>query len=288
MLLLEFVGDLGGEGGEGNVAPAQFLSRFLVQRRGERQYGKPMIWSLLLAVLGAIVGSFLATIVVRWPEGRRVRDGRSACDACGATLRATELVPLASAIVQRGRCRRCDARIDPRHIWIEFGCTLIGVAAGYVAPGPVGAAGAMFGWLLLTLAALDVAALWLPDALTGALALAGVATGALGVIPAIEDRLIGGAIGFASLWAIARGYRLMRGRDGLGGGDPKLFGAIGLWLGWRLLPGVMLLAALVGLGAVLAARLTGREVAADAKLPFGAFLAIAAYPAWLMMIGLGA
>lgn len=245
-----------------------------------------MIWPVLLAALGAIAGSFLATIVVRWPEGRRVSDGRSACDACGATLRAIELVPLLSALVQRGRCRRCGARIDPRHPRIELGCALIGAAAGYVAPGPVGAAGALFGWLLLTLAALDAAALWLPDALTGTLALTGVAAGALGVAPALDERLIGGAAGFLSLWAIARTYRLVRGREGLGGGDPKLFGAIGLWLGWRLLPAVMLLAALVGLGAVLVMRLSGREVSADLKLPFGAFLAIAAYPAWLMMIGL--
>lgn len=245
------------------------------------------IWPIWLAVAGAIVGSFLATIVIRWPEGRGVTVGRSACDSCGRTLGAVELVPLLSALAQRGRCSACGAAIDRRHWQIELGCALIGGLAGYIAPGVVGVAGAVFGWLLLTLAALDIAVLWLPDVLTGALALAGLAAGALGVAPPLEERVIGGIAGFASLWLIARLYRAFRGREGLGGGDPKLLGAIGLWLGWRLLPAVVSLAALVGLGLALFAHLRGRALPGDVKLPFGAFLAIAAYPAWLMMIGIG-
>lgn len=241
------------------------------------------IWPLLLALLGAIIGSFLATLLVRWPEERSVLGGRSACDGCGRTLAAWELVPLASAALLHGRCRTCDATIDWRHPAMEIGCAAIGAVTGLVAPGLTGAAGAVFGWLLLTLAALDWAELWLPDPLTGVLALTGLAS-TLVAPPALVDRLIGGAAGFASLWAIATGYRALRGREGLGGGDPKLFGAIGLWLGWRLLPTVLLLAALVGLGVVLFQYLRGRSVAADQALPFGAFLAVAAYPAWLAMI----
>ena len=246
------------------------------------------IWPILLALAGAIAGSFLATIVIRWPEGRGVTAGRSACDSCGRTLTAPELVPLVSAMLLRGRCRNpvCGKPIDPRHWQIELGCALIGVAAGYVAPGVEGAFGALFGWLLLTLAALDVAALWLPDVLTGTLALLGLAAGALGVMPSLEERVIGGAAGFASLWLIARLYRVVRGHEGLGGGDPKLLGAIGLWLGWRLLPAVVTLAALIGLGLALFERVRGQALPANAKLPFGAFLAVAAYPAWLMMIGM--
>lgn len=242
-----------------------------------------LMWPVLLAGLGAIAGSFLATIVVRWPQGRSVRSGRSACDACGRTLRAAELVPLASALVLRGRCRGCGARIDPRHPTIELGCAALGAAAGVVAPGAAGVAGALFGWLLLTLAALDWAELWLPDALTGTLALAGLAATPWAP-PELTERLIGGAAGFVTLWAIGAGYQALRGRQGLGGGDPKLFGAIGLWLGWRLLPVVLMLAALVGLGVVLVWRLRGGVVPADEALPFGAFLAVAAYPAWLAMI----
>lgn len=244
-------------------------------------------WPLGLGVLGAIFGSFIAALVIRWPEGRSVLAGRSVCDACGRTLGPTELVPLASALWLRGRCRTCRAPIDPRHWQIELAAAAIGVLAGIAVPGPVGLAGAIFGWLLLALAALDIAAFWLPDLLTAALALAGIATALLGVAPSLEDRAIGGAGGFAVLWLIAAGYRALRHRDGLGGGDPKLFGAIGLWIGWRMLPIVLLLASLTGLALVLARLAAGGRIRADDRMPFGALLAIAAYPAWLVMLALG-
>ncbi|MEG3085313.1 prepilin peptidase [Sphingomonas sp. PB2P12] len=242
-------------------------------------------WTALLGVLGAILGSFIAALVMRWPDGRSVMQGRSVCDSCGRTLRAVELVPLLSAVVLRGRCRGCGVAIGPVHWRIEVGGLVIGVAAGIVAPGPVGIAGAVFGWLLLALASLDLVAFWLPDRLTLLLAATGLAGAALGIDPLLAERLIGGLAGFGTLWLVAFGYRRMRGRDGMGGGDPKLFGAIGLWLGWQMLPAVLLIASMIGLGVVLAAHLRGRSMAADTALPFGALLAIAAYPAWLFMIG---
>ena len=219
---------------------------------------------------------------MRWPEGRSVLRGRSACDACGRTLAARDLVPLASAIAARGRCRTCGTAIDSRHWQIEAAALLIGIAAGLAAPWPWAAAGAGFGWLLLALAALDIAAFWLPDRLTGTLALTGLGAGWLGVPPALPDRLIGGVAGFGALWLIARGYRVLRGREGLGGGDPKLLGAIGMWLGWALLAFVVLIASAAGLAALLVAR---RRIAADTRLPFGALLAVGAYPLWLLTIG---
>jgi len=245
----------------------------------------PLTFAALLGIAGAIAGSFLSTIVVRWPQDRSVLRGRSACDGCGRTLSAWELVPIVAALAARGRCRTCGAAIDPRHLALELGCAAIGIVSALVAPGIAGVAGTVFGWLLLTLAVLDAAELWLPDPLVAALALTGL-VGAASSAPPLADRLIGGAAGFASLWAVGAGYRMVRGREGLGGGDPKLFGAIGLWLGWRMLPPVLLLAGLVGLGLVLFQHLRGRAIAADDALPFGTFLSIAAYPAWLVMIGL--
>ncbi len=117
------------------------------------------------------------------------------------------------------------------------------------------------------------------------LALAGIAAGLGGIEPPLADRLIGGSAGFGSLWLIGFAYQRLRGREGLGGGDPKLLGAIGLWLGWRMLPAVLLLAALTGLALVLVGMLTGRAAKLDDRVPFGALLAIAAYPAWLFLLG---
>lgn len=241
------------------------------------------LWALALGVLGVVAGSFLATLVVRWPAGRTL-GGRSACDGCGRTLGAGELVPLLSAAASRGRCRGCGARIDPVHPAMELACVAVGASAGWAAPGLEGAAGAAFGWLLAALAALDRRAFWLPDRLVLPLAAIGLVGDVAGLAPPLTERLIGGAGGFALLWAVAAGYRRLRGREGLGGGDPKLFGAIGLWLGWRVLPAVLLVAGLIGLGVVAFRALSGRPMARTDALPLGTLLAAAAYPAWWMMV----
>lgn len=242
-----------------------------------------MFLCVLLALLGAIVGSFLATLVVRWPAGRSVVRGRSGCDGCGRGLRAWELVPLVGWAAARGRCGACGGRIDLAHPAVELACLGVGLSAGLAAGWPQAAAGAVFGWLLVTLAVLDLREWWLPDRLTAALAIAGMASAALGP-PDLADRLVGGAAGYGSLWLIAFAYRRLRGHEGMGGGDPKLMGAIGLWLGWRMLPAVLLAAALIGLGWALFQHARGRAVAATDALPFGALLAAAAYPAWLAMV----
>lgn len=238
-------------------------------------------WPVLLGLLGAVFGSFIATVAIRWPAGRSVAQGRSACDSCGRALGAAELVPLLSYLVQRGRCRQCRAPIHPSHGVTEMIGLAIGATAGFVAPGPAGVAGAVFGWLLLALAALDVAAFWLPNPLNAALAAAGLAGGALGLAPSLEDRVLGGVGGFAVLWLVARGYKAIRGRQGLGGGDPKLFGAIGCWLGWQDLPLVLLAASLIGLAAVLGMMSAGRRLRASDRLPFGVMLAAGAWFVWL-------
>ncbi len=243
------------------------------------------LWPVGLGVLGLVFGSFIATLVIRWPQDRSVLKGRSHCDACDAALEPRDLVPLASAALSHGKCRHCAAPIDPRHWQIELAALGIGAIAGLVVPGPAGLAGAIFGWLLLALAALDIAEFWLPDRLTLTLALAGLVAGVAGVEPPLAYRLIGGGVGFAALWLVGFAYRHLRGREGLGGGDPKLFGAIGLWLGWRMLPPVLLLAALTGLAFALVGMVRGRTTRLDDRMPFGALLAIAAYPAWLFLLG---
>ena len=232
-------------------------------------------------MLGAAVGSYLATIVIRWPSGRAAR-GRSSCDGCGRALRVGELVPLASFVVAGGRCRTCRAAIDRRHPVIELIAAMIGGASLVLAPGAAGLTGALFGWILLALAALDLDHHWLPDRLTALLALLGLAGGVTGIAPPLVDRLAGGLAGFLSLAAIAFAYHRLRRREGMGAGDPKLFGAIGLWLGWQALPFILLSASGIGLLAVLLLRLAGRPVAADMRVPLGTLLAIASWGLWLV------
>ncbi|MET0268982.1 MAG: A24 family peptidase [Sphingomonas sp.] len=240
----------------------------------------PLGWALAGGGLGAVAGSYLSTIALRWPQGRAAR-GRSTCDGCGRTLSPLELVPLLSWALAQGRCRACGGRIDPRHPGIEAACAVAGAAALALAPGPAGLAGALFGWLLIVLAVLDLDHFWLPDRLTAVLAGVGLAGGLAGLPPPLADRLIGGAAGFVALWAIAAAYRAARGREGLGRGDAKLLGAIGLWLGWRALPPVLLGASLCGLVAALALWLAGRPIGPATRLPLGTLMAAAAFAWWL-------
>ncbi len=238
-------------------------------------------------ILGLLFGSFLAALVMRWPQGRSVLGGRSACDGCRRTLRVTELIPLLGALASSGRCRTCGTPIDPVHWWMEAGCGAIGLAATLVAPIPAALGWMVLGWVLLTLAVLDARHFWLPDALTLPLAGLGlmVAPWITGVT--IVDAAIGAAVGYAALLVIALAYRRLRGRDGLGLGDAKLLGAIGAWFGWQALPFVLLAASVTGLvwALAIAARKGGR-VDAEARVPLGTFLCAAAIPGAIAARGL--
>lgn len=239
-------------------------------------------WGLLGGTLGLLIGSFLATVALRWPIGGSALSGRSRCDSCGRALAPVELVPLLSFLLLRGRCRDCRAPIDRRHPAIELLAAMIGAGAFLIAPGIGGAAGALFGWLLLLLALLDADLRILPDHLTGPLALLGLGAGALDLAPPLADRLLGLALGYASFQALRLGYRRLRGREGMGGGDPKLFGAVGAWLGWQPLPLVALAAAMLGLlVALVQAGRFGRPALA-ARYPLGTFLAAAGILVWAL------
>lgn len=242
----------------------------------------PWIGGAAGALLGAIVGSFLATVLIRWPQGQSALGGRSACDTCAAPLHARDLVPVLSFLIARGRCRQCGARIDPRHLGIELAAAMVGAAALVAHGWPLGGVTAVFGWWLLLLIALDAEHHWLPDALTLPLIPLGLVFGWANFGPPLPDRAIGAAAGGIGLWLIATLYRLVRGRDGMGGGDPKLLAGLGAWLGWMQLPFVLLGAGVLGLIAALAMRSRGHAVVATTRLPLGALLALAAWPLWLV------
>ena len=171
----------------------------------------------------------------------------------------------------RGRCRTCGAPIPRLHLWVEIASAVLAALAIAIEPNLHGAALALFWLLLLAPAILDARHHWLPDPLTLVLAIAGLAVGGIAAGALFLDRLIGGAAGFASLWLIAESYRRSRGREGLGAGDPKLLGAIGLWTGALALPAIVLIAALGGL-AVAVVQGRGRLD----RMPFGSLLAGAA------------
>ncbi|MEO9469524.1 A24 family peptidase [Parasphingorhabdus sp.] len=242
----------------------------------------PFAFPLAGIVAGLIIGSFMATISVRWPQGISVVNGRSHCDICDRELRYFELIPLLSYVFQSGKCRECESPINPEHPAIELAAAVIGGVALFVAPSLTGVVGAIFGWQLLLLAVLDVKHHWLPDKLTYMLIISGVLAALALDVPDFGDRIIGGVAGFGSLFVIAVTYKYIRKRDGLGAGDAKLLAGIGCWLGWMVLPLVVLMASLVGIVAATLLLMRQRKVLADTALPFGSYLAIAAFPIWVL------
>jgi leader peptidase (prepilin peptidase)/N-methyltransferase len=138
------------------------------------------------------------------------------------------------------------------------------------------------GWALLTVAWIDVEHLLLPDALTLPLIIAGLVIGFFCGPEAFQARLWGALSGYVTFRGLAWTYHQLRDHDGLGGGDAKLAAAAGAWVGWQMLPSVVLLAALSGLAWVCCLALCGRRVGRLTILPFGPFLALATWIVWLM------
>ena len=241
-------------------------------------------WSLVL--VAPFIGSFLGLLIRRLPEGSPIVRGRSHCDACGATLRVRDLMPILSWLAAAGRCRYCRQPLSWFYPGVELAALAIALADvlidGGLIDGRVGVwLDCLLGWWLLALGWIDLRSWLLPDALTLPLIIAGLAAAFLFNPDQLTDRALGAALGYFSLMAIAALYRRLRGREGLGGGDAKLLAASGAWLGAAALPQVILLAALSALAAVACLRLARVRLSIYSALPFGPFLALATWILWL-------
>lgn len=237
---------------------------------------------VLMGLLGLIAGSFIAAVSVRLPRDESIASGRSRCMACETPLKAWQLVPVLSWVALNGRCGTCRASISWRYPAIELTAAAIGVWAALNGGGwlMVGIT-ALLGWQLLLVGLIDGEHFWLPDILTWPMIMTGLAAAALtGVDPAIQ-RAIGALAGFAVLWSLAWVYRVIRKRDGLGGGDPFLFAGAGAWVGWMGLPSVLLWASAAGFSIIAARLLLRRPMAGTDRLPFGVFLAAGIWLTWL-------
>lgn len=170
-----------------------------------------------------------------------------------------------------------------RYALMALAAAAIGVWAALVRATPLDAVlTALLGWQLLLIAVVDGEHFRLPDRLTLPL----LATGGLAALlldqTAPLDALIGAAAGFAGLWLLALAYRGLRGRDGLGDGDPILLAAGGAWVGWIGLPSVLLWASAAGLSLVAARLVVGKRVSATDRMPFGPCLAAGIWLTWML------
>jgi leader peptidase (prepilin peptidase)/N-methyltransferase len=241
----------------------------------------PLPW-LLPAIAAPFIGSFVGVLVTRLPAGRPVVWSRSACPDCGHRLGPLDLVPIASWLWSRGRCRHCAGPVSRLYPAIELAALGLAIWAATAAGSPLLLwASCGLAWVLLALAATDMREGLLPDALTLPLIPAGLATTYLADPGEVPAHVIGVLAGFLVFAAVRLAYRRLRGREGLGRGDAKLLAAAGAWVSWTGLPSVVVIAAVVGLASTLIPYSRGQKLALDSRLAFGPGLCVGFWLVWL-------
>jgi leader peptidase (prepilin peptidase) / N-methyltransferase len=234
---------------------------------------EPAVFPWLALVFGLCIGSFLNVVIHRlpkmlereWraecaelagqpaaqpPEASQYNlvSPRSACPSCGHKITALENVPIVSWLVLRGKCAGCKARISAKYPLVE---ALAGLGAAYAAwrfgPTATGVGAILFIWFTIALAFIDHETGLLPDALTLPLVWLGLLVNLSPAFTPLPDAVLGAVAGYLSLWLVYWGFKLLTGKEGMGYGDFKMNAAVGAFLGWKLLPLVILLSSVVGL-----------------------------------------
>ncbi len=268
----------------------------------------PLLFGVTV-VLGLLIGSFLNVVVYRLPimlqrewatQCAELREApapehtparfnllvpASACPACGTAIRPWQNIPVISWLLLRGRCAACGTAISTRYPVVEAATAVFSLAVIWqFGATPQGAAALLFTWTLIAASLIDFDTTLLPDSLTLPLMWAGLllalTAGGTGVFADLPSAVIGAAAGYLILWSIYWLFKLVTGKEGMGYGDFKLLAAIGAWLGWQVLPQVILLSAVVGAAVGLSLMVVrGRD--RDMAIPFGPYLAAAG---WIALV----
>jgi leader peptidase (prepilin peptidase)/N-methyltransferase len=257
---------------------------------------------LSTGLLGLLVGSFLNVVVYRlpimlqrsWrqeclsfleqtetesisPVVFNLSQPRSRCPSCNHPIRAIDNIPVLSYLFLRGRCKSCKKSISIRYpvvelitallfilIAMQFGATLQGCAA------------LIFTWVLICLALIDVDTQLLPDNITLPLLWFALFISLFNVFVSPQVALIGALVGYLSLWSVFWLFKLATGKEGMGYGDFKLLAAIGAFLGWQMLPLIIMLSAFIGaIFGISLIVIKGHDK--NAPIPFGPYLSIAGF-----------
>ena len=266
----------------------------------------PLLFVALAIILGLLVGSFLNVVIYRLPKMMenewRVQCAelasatdpapvqvtndkpaynlvvpRSACPGCGHQITAIENIPIISYLALGAKCRSCKRKISPRYPIVE-GLTALfsGIIVWHFGFGLAGISALILLWGLIALTFIDADTQLLPDSITLPLLWLGLIVNINGTFTDLRSAVLGAVFGYLALWSVYWMFKLVTKKEGMGYGDFKLLAAIGAWLGWQVLPIVILLSsvvgAIVGIVLILLARL-GRNI----PLPFGPYLAMAGF-----------
>lgn len=235
---------------------------------------------VFVGIFGLMLGSFLNVCISRLPKGQSIVRPPSHCFSCNTPIRWYDNIPVVSYLILGGKCRACRAPYSPRYLFVELitGIVFAWLAWAYGDNPPLLGARLVFAGLLIALFATDLETQRLPNVLT----LPGIALGlvfSLWLPPGIQSSLIGAALGAFVLLAIRWLWKRAMGVDAMGLGDVKMMAMIGAFLGWQQVWLVLFLSSISG--AVLGMLLMTRGRSVQSKLPFGTFLALAAFVAAL-------
>ena len=262
-------------------------------------FAGPGSWplALLAGILGLLIGSFLNVVIHRVPKMmQRESDNyvasesgkelphterynlmvpRSACPHCGHQITALENIPVLSYLAIGGKCRGCKAAISARYPLVEL---LTGISSAFMiwhfGSGIAGLGAMLFVWLLIAMTFIDADTQLLPDDLTLPLLWCGLLININGTFTSLSSAVIGAAAGYLSLWSIYWLFKLSTGKEGMGYGDFKLLAALGAWMGWSMLPLIILLSSLVG-ALVGISLMVFTKMSKNNPIPFGPYLAVA-------------
>ena len=251
----------------------------------------------MAGLLGLCIGSFLNVVIHRLPKimeqewhaqcadlhGESASTAtqlslskpRSRCPACGHQITAMENIPVISYMLLKGRCSGCSAPISLRYPLIEICTALLSAYTAWHFGPTVQTVGALLlVWSLIALAVIDFDTQLLPDAITLPLLWLGLGFNLATTYVDLPAAVVGAMAGYLSLWTVFWLFKLSTGKEGMGYGDFKLLAALGAWLGWQMLPTIILLSsvvgATVGITLIVVAR-RGRNI----PIPFGPYLAAA-------------
>lgn len=270
----------------------------------------PAAFFILVFVVGLLVGSFLNVVIHRLPimmqrefvvsakeileidlseeeqnqseEKFNLVVPRSRCPKCGHKITALENIPVISYLFLGGKCSECKAKISIRYPIIEFVTALLSLlVAVYFGVTWVTLAGLFLTWCLIALTMIDFDTQLLPDSITQPLIWAGVLLSMFGVLEVdLKSSIYGAVFGYLSLWTVYHVFKKLTGKEGMGYGDFKLLAALGAWMGWKMLPVIILFSSVVGavVGITMIIAL-GRDK--NIPIPFGPYLAAAGFIAFL-------
>jgi len=205
----------------------------------------------------------------------------STCPSCGHKIRVWENIPVISYLLLRGKCSSCKTPISIQYPIIEIVTAILSVLIAVKFGVSLATLfGLILTWSLIALTMIDAKTQLLPDNITLPLLWLGILVNSSDLYTDLESSVFGAIAGYLILWSIYKLFKLVTGKEGMGYGDFKLLAALGAWMGWMMLPQIILLSSFVG-AVIGISMIVISKHEKSVPIPFGPYLAIAGWLAFI-------